>query len=204
MFILDYIQSIFSPANVISDASTATNDSPLSTPSFFQQYVSNTPSSEGKAKIAYYFAYGSNMQRKRLEDRVGKVVFIGKARLEDYELDFSKKSKDGSGKANITEKVNSIVEGAIFQLSVDQLKMLDKFEGYPTHYLRQKIKVQRTKDDRIFSVHVYIAQSDHIQPNLRPTPTYLNYIIDGAKEIKATDTHEKLVLYKETLSSSKF
>lgn len=130
----------------------------------------------------YNFAYGSNMLKSRLEERVGKVNRIGKkVILKDYEFQFSKLGSDGSGKANVHKKSGQQVEGALFELSQDQLSKLDKFEGYPDHYTRKTITVTNERGEEIEAI-VYVAKEDKIRSGLKPTKEYLNYIVAGGRE----------------------
>ena len=130
----------------------------------------------------FYFAYGSNMANTRLEERVGSIQCCGKATLKNYVIRFNKKGSDGSGKANIAKKENSSVEGVLFQLSMKQLKKLDRFEGVALkHYKREQINVTNAtgKTQKVFA---YIACAKHTKKGLSPTDEYLNHILDGAKE----------------------
>lgn len=78
----------------------------------------------------YYFAYGSNMSRKRLMSRLGKVEDVGIATLEGYKISFNKVSNDGTGKTNIIP-YNGIVFRVAFILTEVQFAKLDNKEiGY--------------------------------------------------------------------------
>lgn len=125
----------------------------------------------------YYFAYGSNMHTKRLEDRVGKVALEGIGTLADYMYRFSKKSWDG-GKANVEPALRSQVSGVVFRLTEKQLKILDAYEGTPIHY-RREIVLITLSDGRPLRAIVYIAPPDDL---FQPSPSYLQWIIDGAIE----------------------
>jgi len=61
-----------------------------------------------------YFAYGSNMSQKRLEDRVGKVNHCGIGTLKNYQFLYNKRGSNGTGKANIIPERNSEVKGVLF------------------------------------------------------------------------------------------
>jgi len=140
-----------------------------------------------------YFAYGSNMLTCRLEERVGKVKFLGTGALRDYKLVFNKLSKDNSGKANIIESSGAAVSGVIFSLSEDQFKKLDKNEG--NGYERRMTSVLFNEQQIITSI--YFAKSEFVKNNLKPTNDYLDLIICGAKE------HKLNAEYIEFLHSSK-
>ena len=80
---------------------------------------------------SYYFAYGSNMPRRRLESRIGHVHKLGIAYLEGYKLICNKKSRDGSSKFNIeqTNVSSDKVIGVLYKIEENQLDPLDAAEG---------------------------------------------------------------------------
>ena len=77
----------------------------------------------------FYFAYGSNMLPTRLLGRCpsAKAVGLGVARA--WSLEFSKASKDGSGKATLVAAPNSAIPGVIFEIDLSEREQLDQHEG---------------------------------------------------------------------------
>jgi len=129
----------------------------------------------------YYFAYGSNLSIGRLEERVGKVIRCGLATLENYQFSFNKKGSDGTGKANIMPDDSSHVEGAVYQLTGEQLQQLDRHEGAPRHYKR--INVSLNFSGRKIEAITYVAQNRYISSrSLRPSDEYLSHILNGAAQ----------------------
>lgn len=128
---------------------------------------------------AVYFAYGSNMDFKRLEERGIFFEFIGVGILENYELQFNKiaKNKTGIGYANVVKKQGSKVEGILF--SIDNIQILDRYEGFPEHYLKENLTICFLND--LIEATVYVAAPDKIVPNLMPEKAYLNRLL-AAKE----------------------
>lgn len=53
------------------------------------------------------FAYGSNMSPERIRARAPSAVFVTKAYLEGYVLEFLKPGMDGSGKCNVCPSADS-------------------------------------------------------------------------------------------------
>jgi hypothetical protein len=129
--------------------------------------------------VVVYFAYGSNMDFKRLEERGISFEFMGVGILENYELQFNKiaKNKSGIGYANLVMKEGSKVEGLLF--SVDNIQILDRFEGFPEHYLKENHPICHL-NKRIEAI-VYVAAPDKIGLNLMPEKAYLNRLLE-AKE----------------------
>lgn len=126
-----------------------------------------------------YFTYGSNMSVPRIIKRgispsTGNVgILIG------WELKFNKKASGGDWSfANICKKEKSIVEGIVFEITEDELNILDKFEGAPKHYKREKVNV--LSRDAVIECITYIAQDSHIVEGLFPTKEYLGFLIEGA------------------------
>jgi len=132
-----------------------------------------------------YFSYGSNMLQSRLEDQknrkgelVGEVVDNGMASLEGYSLAFNKLSQEGvSGKANIVQEKESETLGVVYELTGDQIALLDNIEG--VGYKRVSIVV--IFDDEPIEVDTYIALDEATQEGLFPTRDYLDFIIQGAE-----------------------
>jgi|SRR3990167_8649023 len=130
-----------------------------------------------------YFAYGSNMLRSRLEnqkkgkERIGQVVDHGVAVLLGHAIKFNKKSIDGSGKTNIIGENTSKVFGIIYELTDEQIKLLDKIEaGY------KKSTVDTLLEGNTVRADTYFAIPKKTDNNLLPTRDYLSFLILGAKE----------------------
>lgn len=125
-----------------------------------------------------YFAYGSNMLRKRLTDRVGEVRELGAASLRRYSLTFHKRSGDGSGKCTLVESGGNGDEvwGVLFQLSIQQRRTLDRYEG--AGYARHEVTLSRG-DSRLPAI-TYISTTRHIDPALKPFPWYKGLVVAGA------------------------
>jgi len=129
--------------------------------------------------MVYYFAYGSNMDENRINNRVGFYKIIGTGVLKNYTLVFNKISKDNPSKgyANIIPKDNCLVEGIIYEINSDGIKKLDKKEGFPSHYERKKMKILH--DSEYIICEVYIANKNMVNNNLKPTRDYLAHILEG-------------------------
>ncbi|XP_050666762.1 gamma-glutamylcyclotransferase-like [Leptidea sinapis] len=70
-----------------------------------------------------YFAYGSNLYKRRMQINVPSAVFIGPAVLKDYRLDFNKYSSNWRGAAA------TIVEdpgNAVWSMNPGEILKLDK------------------------------------------------------------------------------
>jgi len=71
----------------------------------------------------HYLAYGSNLHPVRLRERVPSAEFIGLVLVENSRIEFSKKSKDGSGKATleICSEIEGATYGALFEIAISEM-----------------------------------------------------------------------------------
>lgn len=128
----------------------------------------------------YYFAYGSNMSVQRMKERGIEFTERIPAVLIGYRLEFNKIASRNpkEGYANIVPDKNKKVEGALYEISDNCLLILDRYEGYPRHYKREKVKVQFNNGQEVEAV-TYIAQSDKVQTGLKPSRDYLDFLLAG-------------------------
>jgi len=77
-----------------------------------------------------YFAYGSNLHHLQMKRRCKDSIFLKKINLKDFKLTFRSQYRA----ADIEPKKNSVVPGAIFQISKSDEKKLDVYEDYPILY----------------------------------------------------------------------
>lgn len=112
-----------------------------------------------------------------MERRVGGYPKPVTGKLHGYELKFNKKSKDGSGKANIVVNPNEVIEGRLFELTT---KQFTKLEGYEKGYHREDVQIN--VGDKEISAITYLADVDKIDNSLEPSEDYLDLIVCGAHE----------------------
>lgn len=145
--------------------------------------------------MTYYFAYGSNMDLEQVKERKISYRQREKAILKDYTLLFNKESFNQYGEtyANIQSKKGSILEGILYSIDDRGLGILDKFEGAPIHYKRQKVQVITTNNETIEAI-VYIANKEYIGKG-KPTKEYLNHLLAG-KDLLTEDYFIKLQAVK--------
>jgi len=127
-----------------------------------------------------YFAYGSNMLSSRLKNRCSSAKKLFVATADNFELNFSKRSNDGSGKGGIKSKTGSIVLGVVFQISDCDLPALDRAEGKGYGYERiNDFQVSSLKEGQVLTT-TYIATD--VNPNLKVYDWYLALVLAGAIE----------------------
>ncbi|HXE74493.1 MAG TPA: gamma-glutamylcyclotransferase family protein [Candidatus Xenobia bacterium] len=127
----------------------------------------------------WYFAYASNMSRTQVEQRAGAPAEEKVARLDNYELNFDKVTRGGTGSANIVPAEGKTVWGVLYRLSEAQLRVLDRFEGVPEHYRRSEVNVVDAEGNKV-GAQVYLARK--VRKGLKPDRHYLARILQGAEE----------------------
>ena len=128
----------------------------------------------------YYFAYGSNINRDQMLDRCldSKPMFL--AILPNYKMVFVHASRKWrGGVASIKRFRGERVIGAIYEISEQNLRQLDIYEGYPNACDRVKIRVF-DKDGKSVEAVTYIkaVQSEEAPPSQE----YLAIIQQGYKD----------------------
>ncbi|PRP96754.1 hypothetical protein ENSA5_35280 [Enhygromyxa salina] len=143
-----------------------------------------------------YFAYGSNMSRARLEQRVGPTLVLGPARLEGYRHRFSKLGTDGSGKGNIELHLGESVWGVVYELDDRQLARLVDFElGYRQTSLPVPLVGATATRVTSFEAHTIV-------PGLAPTSAYVEHYVIGMREHGIPDDYRMRILRGITSESS--
>ena len=131
-------------------------------------------------KKFYYFGYGSNINCKRLSQRICKKVEGDLAILFDYKLVFNKKtSANDYAYANLERNPSKFVYGLLYKLTLDELNRLDKDEGIDgikPSYERKVVKVFDIENNKYIKAYSYIASDPRCLTNeLKPSEKYLNY-----------------------------
>ena len=124
----------------------------------------------------FYFAYGSNMLSSRLGRRVPSAKIIGRASLYNWIVNFSKKSIDGSGKANLIEKDGFVTWGCLYEIDDNEIEILDKIE---IGYTRKTVNVRKIDGESVIA-EIYI--SDDLIDIPVAFDSYKNKLIQGALE----------------------
>ena len=126
----------------------------------------------------YYFAYASNLNRKQMRERCPTSQPKFTATLHHYQLVFigwSRKWRGGT--ASIRPIRGGKVLGAIYEVSEECLRQLDKYEG--SDYRRLNVIVNNEDNEPVEAV-TYIRSSQAEQA--KPSPEYLALIQQGYKD----------------------
>ena len=126
----------------------------------------------------YYFAYGSNMNWEQMQRRCPSAQFVCVARLKNYRFAIARHSRlRNCGTANIFAETGSEVWGIVYNVSEQELMILDGFED---GYRRERMLVLATGDSQSsIEVLVYIAKKEDNVP--LPSSEYKQLIVAGAR-----------------------
>ena len=117
-----------------------------------------------------YFAYGSNLHHFQMKRRCKDSIFLKKINLKDFKLTFRSRYRA----ADIEPKKNSIVPGALFEISKSDEKKLDLYEDFPILYIKHYFYYYGKK---------VMTYSMTKKTKFRyPTERYLNIVKRGYKD----------------------
>ena len=139
-----------------------------------------------------YFAYGSNMNQDRMKEREVEFTKRERATLKGWKLAFNKISSrnHNEGYANIVEDDKEYVEGILYEISEESIRELDKYEGYPNHYIKISVNVI-LENNEIVNAVTYVANPNQVKHGLKPSKEYLNHLIKGC-DLLSQEYYEKL------------
>ena len=138
-----------------------------------------------------YFAYGSNMCIRQMNERCPNNSKIGIAQLSGYRWIISTR-----GYANVVKSSNDDVWGVIYEISIQDEAKLDGYEGVSTKcYLKENLDI--LIDRGIKNCLTYV---DPITEIGIPSYTYSNTINEGILDSKLPEEYvEKYLRPKITL-----
>ena len=129
-----------------------------------------------------YFAYGSNLNLFQMKRRCKDSIFIKKYELKGYRLNFRSKYRA----ADIEKSKNSLVPGALFEISKSDEKKLDVYEDYPILYK----KLYFTYYNKTVMTYIMVNKTEFRYP----TERYLNVVKRGYKDCKLDMKYLKIAL----------
>ena len=129
-----------------------------------------------------YFAYGSNLNHYQMKKRCKDSKFLKNFDLKGFKLTFRSIYRA----ADIEIKKNSIVTGALFEISKNDEKKLDLYEDFPTLYK----KLYFTYNNKKVMTYYMVRKSSFMYPK----EIYLNTIKQGYKDCKLDTNYLKKAL----------
>lgn len=119
----------------------------------------------------YYFAYGSNLNKEQMMSRCPDAIPVTKAKLKGYQLTFNRV-------ADIVEEEQAITWGAIYTVSPEDIKKLDRYEGYPRLYDKMPVTVEDDQG-RIHQAFAYVLAIKGLN---EPSDGYYHIIKEGYRD----------------------
>jgi len=139
--------------------------------------------------MPFYFAYGSNMHRTRIERRLGPVKDLGRGRLDGFRHRFDKCGDDGTAKGNVSPAAGGAVHGVLYELTGEQLQRLAGFErGYRCEV---RVVVRLATGERIAAV---AFEADPEVPRWPPSQAYLEHYRCGMIEHELPEDYRMQIL----------
>lgn len=123
---------------------------------------------------ARYFAYGSNLLRARMRQRVPRAAAAGVACLDGFRLTWDKRGSDRSGKANLRRAAGGRVWGVIYALPDEDWPQLDACE---TGYERLVVPVRRGGAPLLAETYASTQLT-----RVAPFSWYQRLVAEGARE----------------------
>ena len=99
----------------------------------------------------YYIAYGSNLSESQMAYRCPTAKVVGTSTLKDWRLSFD-------GPASIERFEGYEVPVLIWDIQPEDERSLDRYEGYPSYYRKEMLKVE--VNGEILDAMVYIMNTD--------------------------------------------
>ncbi len=138
------------------------------------------------------FAYGSNMLTRRIRNRCPSAAALGMAELRGHELQWHKRSLDGSGKCNVVQAsdATAVVYGVLYKNPVGERLALDRAEGLGSGYEAKNAEVAFKGASRTASIY----HATDVDRSLKPYTWYKAFVVAGAKARNLPETYiERLV-----------
>jgi cation transport regulator ChaC len=144
-----------------------------------------------------YFAYGSNMSTRRIQERVPSATKVAVGALQSHQLRFHKYStRDESGKCDAfkTSDAKDRLFGVVFEIAEEEKAGLDQTEGLGYGYDEKTAEVHLF-DGTVVQAFTYIATN--IDESLRPLDWYKEHVVRGARENELPEYYVKLLEARE-------
>ena len=146
-----------------------------------------------------YLAFGANLSDTIMKERRITPFAVKHFTLRDYGLRFDHPAPwSGCGYASATYAPGELLHGYLYTLSGRDAARMDFYEGVPILKRYRRTFVGQDGEN------VYFYQTNLSTPKLKPTPTYLGYIIDGLESHPgASDEYRRSLVATATAEPAK-
>lgn len=124
-----------------------------------------------KNEKRYYFAYGSNLNLEHMASRCPGAKVYKRAYMLDYRLEFS-------SVLTVQRRKCCVVPGALYEITPEDEKNLDVYEGFPRLYGKKVVKVFDWEGNKIKAM-VYIKNQVAWYPSHE---SYYKICLQGFKD----------------------
>jgi gamma-glutamylcyclotransferase len=130
---------------------------------------------------ARYFAYGSNLAPRIMEEWCPGADYLGPARLDGFRLAFLRRStRWKAGAADVIEQDGHAVWGALYAVGEDEIDALDAKEFVAASgYRRREVVVHHDGSPVAAATYEVVDKADDEQT---PNAEYLALMLEGATE----------------------
>ena len=143
-----------------------------------------------------YFAYGSNMDLNQMAFRCPDAEVLETVRLEGYRLAF--RSNGGNrGVATILPDPDSHVDGVLWEISPEDERNLNFYEGFPRLYGKRTLTVVNRLGKEVEAM-AYVMNAPYKDRPAVPSASYLRGILRGCQQ-NGIDTHPVLAANLDAL-----
>ena len=118
----------------------------------------------------YYFAYGTNLNKKILLKRYRNAKIIKKYYLKNFKIVFRTKYKV----PDLQRKLKSKAPGIIYKIDKKIEKRIDKYEDYPNMYIKKYFKEKKSK-----IMFYYMKKKSLI---VKPSGYYFKIMMEGYRQ----------------------
>lgn len=122
----------------------------------------------------FCFAYGSNMDKRQMEERCPDAVSVSMATLRGYRFIINT-----HGVATVVPDTSGVVYGILWNISKRDEESLDVYEGVRCGIYRKDYVDIETQDGKLPLVLIYIARDSNIG---NPGDGYMERIISYSEE----------------------
>lgn len=136
--------------------------------------------------MKYYLAYGSNLNIDQMAHRCPDARTVGTSEIRDYQLAFRR------GYLTIEPAEGSSVPVGIWEISDDDEKKLDRYEGFPKFYRKEYATVQHK--GRTMTCLVYVMNDGF--PVQAPSDFYFYTVLHGYRDFFLEDRTQLMAAYE--------
>lgn len=123
-----------------------------------------------------YLAYGSNLNLEQMYRRCPQSKLVATCELSGWKTTF-RGNRRGCGVMNLEKSKNGIVPVGIFEITENDEKNLDRYEGYPTLYYKKYFILDLPQLGGKRKVMAYVMTNGHEIAD--PWIDYYNTILQG-------------------------